>query len=107
MTLLTNAKHTYESKGLREDLSNVISNLSPDECPLYAGAGRAVASSTLTEWQTDTNRAAISHGPHSSPLEPGWPAPSGGWPARRRQGRRIGPSSPVPPDPPEGRPPRR
>lgn len=60
MTLLTNAKNTYESKGLREDLSNVISNISPDECPLYAGAGRASASAVLHEWQTDTNRAAIS-----------------------------------------------
>lgn len=60
MTLVTYAKNTYESKGLREDLSNVISNISPADTPLFSGAGRAVAKSTLFEWQTDTLRAAIS-----------------------------------------------
>lgn len=60
MTLLTNAKNTYESKGLREDLSNIISNISPTDTPLLSGAGRAKASATLHEWQTDSLRAAIS-----------------------------------------------
>ena len=64
MTLVTNSKNTYESKGLREDLTNVISNISPDDTPLYSSAGRATASATLHEWQTDTLRTAISTNAH-------------------------------------------
>lgn len=60
MTLVTYAKNTYESKGLREDLSNVISNISPADTPLFSGAGRASAKGVLFEWQTDTLRTAIS-----------------------------------------------
>lgn len=60
MTLVTNAKNTYESKGLREDLANVIYNISPDETPLFSGAGRTKASAVVHEWQTDTLRSAIS-----------------------------------------------
>lgn len=60
MTLVTYAKNTYESKGIREDLANLISNISPADTPLFSGAGRAVAKSTLFEWQTDTLRTAIS-----------------------------------------------
>ena len=47
MTLLTNAKNTYESKGLREDLSNIISNISPADTPLFSSAGRASAKAVL------------------------------------------------------------
>jgi hypothetical protein len=60
MTLVTNAKNTYEAKGLREDLANIIYNISPDETPLFSGSGRSSAKAVVHEWQTDTLRAAIS-----------------------------------------------
>ena len=60
MTLVTNAKNTYESKGLREDLANVIYNISPTDTPGLSSFGRATAKATTFEWQTDTLRTAIS-----------------------------------------------
>ena len=53
------------NENVREDLSNVIENISPTEVPLQANAGRANADNTLTEWQIDelaapdTGNAAI------------------------------------------------
>ncbi len=50
---------------VREDLTNVIYNISPTEVPLQANAGRGSASQTLHEWQidelaaVDTGNAAI------------------------------------------------
>jgi len=60
MTLVTNAKNTYESKGLREDLANIIYNISPTDTPGFSSFGKATAKATTFEWQTDTLRAAIS-----------------------------------------------
>ena len=53
MPAITNTYNTTSAKGLREDLSNVISNISPTETPYFSNAGRASFDATLTEWQTD------------------------------------------------------
>jgi len=52
----TNTFDTYDSVGIREDLSNVIYNVSPEETPLLSSIAKVKASSTLHEWQTDTLR---------------------------------------------------
>jgi hypothetical protein len=44
---------TYDAKGLREDLSNVIYTLSPDETPFISNIGRVKVSATKHEWQVD------------------------------------------------------
>lgn len=53
MAAITNTFQTTDAKGIREDLSNVISNISPTETPYFSNAGRATFDNTLTEWQTD------------------------------------------------------
>ena len=58
MALPTNTYTTYDQKGLREDLSNIIYDISPDETPLLSGIARVKATNTIHSWQTDTLRAA-------------------------------------------------
>lgn len=53
MAALTNTYKTYESKGNREELSDVIYNISPEETPLVSMIGREGCDSTTPEWQTD------------------------------------------------------
>lgn len=49
---------TYAAKGLRESLADIISNVSPEETPIYSAIGRGKARATFEEWQTDTLGAA-------------------------------------------------
>jgi hypothetical protein len=44
---------TYQAKGLREDLSDIIYNIAPFEVPLQSNIGRAKATARRHEWQTD------------------------------------------------------
>ena len=44
---------TFAAKGLREDLSNIIYNVSPTDTPFMSNAGRGSAEAVFTEWQTD------------------------------------------------------
>lgn len=53
MAMLTNAFHVFGATGNREDLSDLISNISPKDTPLYDTLGTAPANSTYVEWQTD------------------------------------------------------
>jgi hypothetical protein len=49
----------YDGKGLRESLHDRIYNISPEETPFIAGAGRGPnAKQTLEEWQTDSLASA-------------------------------------------------
>ena len=61
MTIVTNTFTTYSAKGIREDLSNVITNIAPEESPFSSNIGRSNISSTLFEWQTDTLDTAASN----------------------------------------------
>lgn len=54
----TNTHDSYDVVGMREDLSDIISNLAPDETPFYSACKSGEASNKLVEWQTDTLRAA-------------------------------------------------
>jgi len=54
MSIVTNTFTTYSAKGIREDLSNVITNIAPEETPYQSNIGRETITNTLFEWQTDT-----------------------------------------------------
>lgn len=53
MTLTTNGFTTYDAKGIREDLSDMIYNISPTETPFVSNIGKKSAKNTYFEWQTD------------------------------------------------------
>lgn len=58
MTIVANTFTSFDAKGIREDLSNVIYNIAPEETPLISNIGQQDVSNTLFEWQTDTLAAA-------------------------------------------------
>ena len=45
---------TYDTIGIREDLSDIIYNISPTDTPFMSGIGKTKATSTHYQWQTDT-----------------------------------------------------
>ncbi len=49
---------TYDSVGIREDLSDVIYNVDPSETPFYSKSAKTKAKNTLVEWQTQALRAS-------------------------------------------------
>lgn len=53
----TNTFSTYSAIGNREDLINLISNISPTDTPLFSNLSRTTATARLHEFQTDTLRA--------------------------------------------------
>jgi hypothetical protein len=53
-----NTLDSYDVKGIREDLENIIYNISPEETPFYTAAAKMKATNTLHEWQTDSLRAS-------------------------------------------------
>jgi hypothetical protein len=57
----TNTFDSYDANGIREDLENVIYNISPEETPFYSSLKKTSASNTLHEWQTDTLRASAAN----------------------------------------------
>ena len=60
MTVPTNTRQSYDgvgparAPGIREDLSNIIYNISPEETPFMSGIGKSSADNTYFEWQIDT-----------------------------------------------------
>jgi len=54
MTAATATFQTFTAIGNREDLSDVIYNISPVETPFMSNASKMSASATYTEWQTDS-----------------------------------------------------
>jgi len=61
MAIPTNTRETYGAIGIREDLSNIIYNISPTETPFLSGCGRETAENTYFEWQTDALTAAAAN----------------------------------------------
>ena len=49
---------TYTAIGMREDLSDVIYNISPTDTPFFSSVGKTKATAVLHEWQTDSLAAA-------------------------------------------------
>jgi len=57
---VTNSLITYGDTSRREDLLDIITNISPKETQLLSGLKQSTAKNTLHEWQTDT-LAAVAH----------------------------------------------
>ena len=53
MAIATNTRTTYSAVGIREDLSNIIYNISPMDTPFMSSVGQGSCDNTLFEWQTD------------------------------------------------------
>jgi hypothetical protein len=53
MAIKANTYLTFSAKGIREDLSDVIYRISPEDTPFIQNAGKSSAKNTLFEWQTD------------------------------------------------------
>jgi len=51
---------TYEQVGIKEDISDVISNISPTKTPFQTSIGNEKITNTLFQWQTDALRAVQS-----------------------------------------------
>ena len=60
MAQFGNTFDTYDSIGEREDLSDVIYNISPTDTPFLSSAAKTKATAVLHEWQTDSLTAAAS-----------------------------------------------
>jgi len=61
MSIVTNTFTTFDAKGIREDLSNIITNIAPEETPYMSNIGRESISNSLFEYQTDTLAAAAAN----------------------------------------------
>ena len=54
MAVPSNTYLRYTSIGVREDLADVIYNISPTDTPIMSSIGKSRATQTLHEWQTDS-----------------------------------------------------
>lgn len=54
MALESGTYTKYDAKGLRENLTDAIFNISPEETPFSSSISRGSCSQTLFEWQTDS-----------------------------------------------------
>lgn len=63
MAVIANTFTRYASIGIREELANVIFNISPQETPFVSNIGKKTVKNTYFEWQTDVlaNAAANAH----------------------------------------------
>jgi hypothetical protein len=61
MAIVTNTFTTFDAKGIREDLSNIITNIAPEETPYMSNIGSESISNSLFEWQTDTLASAAAN----------------------------------------------
>jgi hypothetical protein len=61
MAIYTNSYETFDSNDKREDLANVIYNISPTETPFMSSIGTGTANGTKHEWQSDSLAAATAN----------------------------------------------
>lgn len=59
MAIVANTNLTFDTIGIREDLSDIIYNISPEETPFTSNIGRTGAKQTFHEWQTHALAAAV------------------------------------------------
>lgn len=60
MAQFTATSDTYlHADGIREELSNMITDISPEETPFYSNIGRGTVSNTYYEWLTDALATAV------------------------------------------------
>jgi hypothetical protein len=60
MAQVTGTYSTYDAKGEREDLADIIYSISPTDTPFMSGIGKSKATAVFHEWQTDALAAAAS-----------------------------------------------
>jgi hypothetical protein len=61
MAIPTNTQTKYDTVGIREDLSDIISNISPTTTPFLSNMGKGTADSSQFDWQTDSLAAAAAN----------------------------------------------
>ncbi len=61
MTITTGELLTFDAIGNREDLSDIIYNISPTDTPFMAAIAKTKASGVTHEWQTDSLAAAAAN----------------------------------------------
>lgn len=54
MAIVTNTFTSFDAKGIRESLADIISSISPEEVPFQSNVGSENVSNTYFEWQTDS-----------------------------------------------------
>lgn len=54
MAIVANTFTSFNAKGIREELSNVINSISPETVPFQSNVGSKNVSNTYFEWQTDS-----------------------------------------------------
>lgn len=54
MAIVANTFSSFDAKGIRESLADIIANISPEEVPLQSNIGSENVSNTYFEWQTDS-----------------------------------------------------
>ena len=64
MSAIVNTFQQFQAIGVREELSDIIYNISPTETPFLQNAGRGKVSNTFFEWQTDALATAITTNQH-------------------------------------------
>ncbi len=57
MAIVTNTFRTGQAVGIREDLDNVVSRITPEDTPIYSKAEKEGAKNTHPEWEIDVLRA--------------------------------------------------
>jgi len=60
MAQFTNTFKTYEVIGEKEDVSDIITDISPEDTPFMSNVGRGSVHNTFYQWQTDALAAASS-----------------------------------------------
>lgn len=58
MSIVANSANTYNTIGQREELSDIISNITPTDTPLQKMIGKGKVENRYFEWQTDSLTAA-------------------------------------------------
>ena len=61
MATPTNQFDSYDAVGIREDLRDVIYNISPEETPFLSKCKKTKATNTYHEWQTDSLRSSAAN----------------------------------------------
>jgi hypothetical protein len=61
MAIVANTYLTYSAIGMREDLSDIIDNISPTETLFLSACKKVKAKSRKFEWQTDSLSAAAAN----------------------------------------------
>ena len=61
MAIVSNTFQTYQAIGDREDLTDIIYNISPTDTPFLSSIGKEKATGVLHEWQTDALATAAAN----------------------------------------------